>query len=378
MFGKAWETLGQIAANGEYFNFYQGHKDGHIQWLRSTCGGDVEECDVGIPVDELVQTTSQPSACPASSKLDGTISSPILDRIPVEIFDHIIDHIPYSHLPVAALVARSWYASVVHNLYRTLELGSREEYMSFAARLHSSPRVQRWAMGAEEIIIGKPLCKPASGRDVFLDLLPVALGNWLPSLRKLTIQSELRSRMQNCFYVGVKQFRNIVSLRLTDTELKDIGAFQKIIHCFPFLTTLSLSRLQIVSDNTPTVANPLAKSRLVRPSIRLQGLTLEYIEGTSLQRIADWLVQSKMCTRLERFSVTLKGVTRNSYNAEDSVIPEVEHIRRILRDCGTSLKSFSEEVDRAHVLGITAQLALARSVAANITLHSIPILLTRG
>ena len=324
-------------------------RDGGLHWHRSANGGALEECDVGIPVDELMQMARQgaPANTPGS-RLDGTISLSILDRVPVEIFDHIIDHIPYSHLPVAALVARSWYASVVHNLYRILEIGSSEEYMSFATRLHASPRVQRWAMGTEEIIVGQSFCQSKLDYQTYLDSLPAALAPWLPFLRKLTIQSGLRSWMHKCFYAGIRRFPHLVSLRLTDAELDSLVSLQKVVHSFPLLKSLSLARIQI-ADKLPA-ARPLASVLAVRcSSIRLKILTLEFVEGKSLQQIVDWLVASAMCIQLEEFAVGLKGFVRQP--AGDTTSPEGDQIVRILKESGATLKSFREKNDPAHGLG---------------------------
>ncbi|KAI0729525.1 hypothetical protein C8Q72DRAFT_828905 [Fomitopsis betulina] len=213
-----------------FFPGLPGHNS--TNWVRTVNGGAFEECAPGIEVAELAQMATMPETSKGPGpRLHGTISLSVLDRIPVEIFDHIIDHIPYAHLPVAALVARSWYASVVHNLYRILEIDSREEYTSFCRRLQASPRVQRWAAGTVELIIGKPLSDhKARPLNMYLDSLPAALSRWLPSLRKLTIQSELRSRMQPLFYSYLKEFRNVVSLRLTDAELDNIMSLQRVIH----------------------------------------------------------------------------------------------------------------------------------------------------
>lgn len=334
----------------DHFLFLPKPVDGGVQWIRSLNGGPMQPCNVGIPVDELTKMANK-APTPGTSKatgpkLHGTISLSLLDRIPVEIFDHIIDHIPYSHLPVAALVARSWYASVVHNLYRIVEIDSREEFNSLAMQLHQSARVQRWAASTEELVIGRPLSKAHTGPTAYLDVIPAVLSGWLPSLRKLTIQSELRSRMQPVFYVVLQQFQQLVSLRLTDAELDSTMSLVRVIRCFPLLKFLALSHLQIADKEPP------AQSRAPYcDAIRLKSLTLEFVEGKSLEKIVDMLVSSEMCTQLERFTVALKGVIREPLQKPTS--PELEggQIERILKESGPALKSFREQNDPAYGLG---------------------------
>lgn len=316
-----------------------------MHWIR--IGGDDQQqyCTAPIPM-YMMSSPPSPELRP-SMELHGSIPPQILDRIPVEIFDHIIEQIPYPQLPTVALVARAWYASAVHNLYHILGLPSRAEYTSFIARLHASSRVQRWAMNTEELIIGEPFSKPAAATNVYLDSLPAGFARSMPHLRKLIIHSELRSDMHSSFYPCLKQFSNLVSLCLTDVQLRNIIPIRRVVCSFPALKALSLSRLKLANKATST-PQPLQPCRGSAPIIRLSSLTLDYMDAETLQDVADWLIPAGMCRRLDDFAVGVQGYFRVNPTKSG---PTGRVIARFLKGCESHLKSFRQLNNSADTLG---------------------------
>ncbi|KAH9835304.1 uncharacterized protein C8Q71DRAFT_112765 [Rhodofomes roseus] len=227
--------------------------------------------------------------------LDGSLPPNLSDRIPLEIIESIIDCMVQTTLVPTAQVCRAWYPRAMYNLYSAIRLQSRRCYNLLVQQVRTSPRVKQRLATTDGLIVTH-FMKRKEDTIPFMDALP--------TLRVLSIEGALRPATHPSFYLGLLQFKHIVSLRLFDVRLSNIMQLQRIVYACPHVAELRLHGVTLIC--TAPFGWGSSRPAHIRP--RTEATTslrrLEIKVSKSLERetdptmdsvpIIDWLVSSAM------------------------------------------------------------------------------------
>jgi len=199
----------------------------------------------------------------------------ISDRIPIEMYETVFEHMDRFTLFIAALVSRAWYHHATSCLYYTVVISSRASYDLLVKQLRTSPRVQRWLQSTHEVAFGYG----SSHQGIpFLDAFPLVFGLACPSLQVLDIGDHMmRPNMHPTFHLGLRQLQYIVSLRLHEVELSNIVQLRRIVFAFLYLEELVLDNVLLSQPQLPQSAGARLQDDLCRGpcNIRLKRLRVE-------------------------------------------------------------------------------------------------------
>ncbi|KAH9921165.1 uncharacterized protein B0H18DRAFT_571754 [Fomitopsis serialis] len=136
------------------------------------------------------------------ARFEGTLPLALSARIPLEIFEFVIDAIEdQSTLPVVALVCAMWYPRAMHNLYYAVEIRSRTSFNRLYKQCYASPRVKQWLANTCQ------LRAYGSTRYMgFLQALPSALAGLMPRVRLLDIRFGRLSFIHTGFFFALSDF----------------------------------------------------------------------------------------------------------------------------------------------------------------------------
>ncbi|KZT70434.1 hypothetical protein DAEQUDRAFT_206267 [Daedalea quercina L-15889] len=284
---------------------------------------------------------------------------PILSsRIPLDVYEEIIDWMDQPTLAAAALVDTAWHTRAMDNLYSTILIDSRASFDLLVKQARTSPRVRRWLTATRGLIVTHIVIsrtywhnrKYATVPGLFLHALPASLGQTMPGLRTLTIGFGLYPFMHPTFFHALPLFKHVVSLRLLDVWLSNIAQLHRIVYAFPQLESLSL-----FSGSLKEMYPGARSQRLALPppnprhasNIRLKKLVIDTCDDQhTLERMIDWLVQSEICANLHDLTVKYWWVKPHYEEQHDTS----ELVNQLLRRSGPHLVRFCEIAgSRPHV-----------------------------
>ncbi|KAH9926791.1 uncharacterized protein B0H18DRAFT_333047 [Fomitopsis serialis] len=265
----------------------------------------------------------------------------ISDRIAIEIYERVFDHITDQFtLFIAASISRSWYPRATHWLYHSISIPSRASYDLLVNQLHTSPRVQRWLRSTHKVTLGY---RDGSGSNnsgtPFLDTFPLLFGQACPSLQVLDIGRILRPNPHPTFHRALRQFQHVVSLRLHDAELSNIAQLRRIVCALTCLEELALDDLVLIEPQLSQPGGVMLQDVLSRNpcNIRLKRLRVEAHTSDCIKtfgRMVDqWFVCSRICSSLVELVTVFE-------NGEPGPAAQAGHVNRLLQFLGQSLTSF--------------------------------------
>ncbi|KAH9913418.1 uncharacterized protein B0H18DRAFT_1126281 [Fomitopsis serialis] len=268
------------------------------------------------------------------------------DRIPLEVFEDIVDYMPISTLLDAVLVCRAWHSRASRRLYSTVVIKSRTQYDLLVEQSRTSPRVKQWLTTTRDLIV---LCSYNSKREgiTFLNSLPLVFAHTLPALRVLDIRRMLCYNMHPTFYHALRCFTHIMSLRLDDAVLGNVAQLRRIVCAFPHLEDLALDRVTFRQPRYVSSRPPYWTDTPLRPqsNTRLKVLTISAHPNAGSDSFisqANWLVTSALC-------VSLRNLVVRFLCKDDPYLKlACEQVDRLLGASGTSLTSFHRIYDFWH------------------------------
>ncbi|TFY55924.1 hypothetical protein EVJ58_g7945 [Rhodofomes roseus] len=268
----------------------------------------------------------------------GSLPPTLIDRIPLETFEGIIDQMDHPSLPVAALVCKAWHHRATTNLYSTVEIISRTNYHLLVERFRTSSHVQQMLARTRTIIV-KGFSYPVT-RATFLDSLPLVFATALPALRTFAIYGALRPAMHPTFYRALRQFGHLLSLRLSDVRLSNVTELQRVVYAFPNLQALHLRGVTLVHTDSACCRYQLPTHTPLEYKLKQLELFLDEREGERpyLTCITNWLVGSTICASLTDLAAGLNGL--EVIGARGQQGRACEQITLLLETCGPSLLSF--------------------------------------
>ncbi|KAH9931412.1 uncharacterized protein B0H18DRAFT_83127 [Fomitopsis serialis] len=191
----------------------------------------------------------------------GTLPLTLSARVPLEIFELVIDKMDSPALTAAALVCAAWYPRAMRNLYHTIDIGSRTSYDMLFKQCNASPRVKRWLARTRVLVVHEPSASSPSGNKTkshshFLQALPSALANLMPRVRTLDIWDGRLRFVRPDFFLALSRFKSVKSLMLFDCQLSNVTQLRRIVSAFPGLHTSRCKILILLSKMLPATREP--------------------------------------------------------------------------------------------------------------------------
>ncbi|KAH9931821.1 uncharacterized protein B0H18DRAFT_68138 [Fomitopsis serialis] len=264
-------------------------------------------------------------------------------RIPLELFEETIDFMDRPALLGAALVCAAWYPRAMHNLFSTVWLRDRTQFMSLAKLAHAYPRVRSWLattrkLGAVDLNLTDHELGWRLKTGPFLHAVPLVFGRMMSGLRSLHVEGGVHPHMLPKFCLALSQFKTIKSLSLRIATLNSVSRILWIISSFPQLTDLHLYRDIFFGippcwdDTRPSDFEPGCDIRLRRLQIDMDEDDVR-LPGA----VVDWLVRLGACTSLDDLTVCWgERPTRSTV---------LGYVNSILRAAGPSLTRYLEDAD---------------------------------
>jgi len=197
----------------------------------------------------------------------------VSDRIPLEIFEGIIDFMARPTLPDAALVSRTWYPLAMSKFYHTIYIGDRTTFDLLVKQSRASLRVRHWLTTTHTVVVFQPkLCPSTDSGQVcrpFMETLPLVLAGSLPALRVLEIHRALRPVMHPTFYLALCHHKELTTLNLEDVQLYNVAQLQRIVRASPRLEELVLSSATFIQavHSVDVTSRPLAATVATTPAL---------------------------------------------------------------------------------------------------------------
>ncbi|KAH9931405.1 uncharacterized protein B0H18DRAFT_82813 [Fomitopsis serialis] len=287
----------------------------------------------------------------------GTLPLALSARIPLEVFEFVINEMDPPTFIAAALVCTAWYPRAMHNLYYAIEIRSRASYNMLFKQCHASPRVKQWLASTCELTVDEQWSlyssrlkdnlkgqdkgededgsvmspqrrKEIYGDNHFLPALPSALAGLMPRVRVLHIRDARLCFIRMDFFFALSRFRSVKLLTLYQLEVDNIMQLRRIVSAFPQLTDLTLSVIEVA----PRGAASYAGASLFRPPshMRLRYLNVE-VNDERMGMFLDWMSRSDLCTSLANLRI---------WSESSSVTPTP--FNQLLEMAGASLTRFCE------------------------------------
>ncbi|KAH9911390.1 uncharacterized protein B0H18DRAFT_364047 [Fomitopsis serialis] len=235
-------------------------------------------------------------------RVQGTLPLALSARIPLEVFEFIVDEMDRPTLVAAALVCAAWYPRAMHNLYHPLEIRSRRSFNMLFKQIRASPRVEGWLASTCQLVVNEcqdlkddhfPSIDVYDNGLRFLQALPLALTGLMPRLRILRISHARLCFIPTYFFLALSRFESVKSLTLFECRLNSITQLRRIVSAFPRLTDLTMS-----VHFTQHAASYAGASLFWLPShIRLRYLNV-HVHDESMVTFLDWMMHSGLCTSL--------------------------------------------------------------------------------
>ncbi|KZT69149.1 hypothetical protein DAEQUDRAFT_727038 [Daedalea quercina L-15889] len=250
------------------------------------------------------------------------------ERIPLDVYECIMDYMDQASLYFAALVCHAWYHQSIRLLYRTIEIQQRAAFNTLSRK---SPSVRERLASSKELRVmhrnGPPFCH----------VVPLTLGRAMPAVERLIFRACLRPLMHPTFARYLPSFAGVKELELCGFKFLSAAELRRVLCGFPRLTHLSLSRGEVAQDMGD---HDQSKKRQItyaygQDSVRIQTLVLGmHLNMPLLDALIDWLVASSACqstSRLEFWRDSLESVLS---------------VNRLLEAIGGALLDFHEHQGR--------------------------------
>jgi len=259
------------------------------------------------------------------ARLQGTLPLALSVRIPLEVFEFIIDAMDPPILTAAALVCAAWYPQAMHNLYHTIEICSRTSYNMLFKQCQASPRVKQWLASTCKLSVDEG---SANDSLCLLQALPSAFAGLMPHVRILDIRDARLRFIRMDFFLALLRFESVKSLTLFQCKLNNMTQLRRIVSAFPQLTDLTM-----VVGFAQRGAASHAGASLSRPppQMRLRCLDVD-VDDERMMMFLDWMSCSDLCTSLA--NLTFRSVAPSTtWQAP---------LNQLLETAGASLTRFSE------------------------------------
>ncbi|KAH9835312.1 uncharacterized protein C8Q71DRAFT_765131 [Rhodofomes roseus] len=295
-----------------------------------------------VPSGDIVPSTisSTNEFSQAHDRLPHSLSS----RIPIEIFETVMDVMAYRDLPSAASVSWAWRPRAIHNLYSTIFLDSRKGSSMLVALLRQVPHVKEMLATTSRLVVGHSDGSyrwnlNIDQRYLFVDALPLVFADALPALRVLEFESSLRHSMHPTFYSSLARFKHVRSLHLRHVRLHNTAELRRIVFVFPHLQDLVLHGVTVIHRRlSGDRSQASAYTRFhAKTTPQLQRLEIDPREA-HLRCIVDLLVSSGCCASLQH-------LTTDSRIGDSTSVPNTPQVNRLLQSSGRSLISFHHRDD---------------------------------
>jgi len=113
-----------------------------------------EETSADGQSDEETSADEQNSRHWLSARFQGTLPLALSARVPLEVFELVMDAIVYQPtLAAVALVCAAWYPRAMRNLYHNLEIHGRTRFNMLFKQCHASPRVKQWLANTCKLVV---------------------------------------------------------------------------------------------------------------------------------------------------------------------------------------------------------------------------------
>jgi len=89
------------------------------------------------------------------TRLQGTLPLALSARIPLEVFEFVVDEMDPPVLTAATLVCAAWYPRAMRNLYHNIEIRDRTSYNLLFKQCYASPRVKLWLASTYELVVNE-------------------------------------------------------------------------------------------------------------------------------------------------------------------------------------------------------------------------------
>ncbi|KAH9914727.1 uncharacterized protein B0H18DRAFT_1125313 [Fomitopsis serialis] len=291
------------------------------------------------------------------ARFQDTLPLALSDRIPLEVFEFVIDAMigdqPTS--AAAALVCTMWYPRAMHSLYYAVEIRSRTNFNILFKQCHASPRVKQSLASTCRLLAN-------FGGHHNLQALPSALVGVMPRVRILHIENGRLRFIRADFFLALSRFKSVTSLTLGHCLLNNITQLRQIVSAFPQLTDLTID-VRFAQEGAASYAG----APPFQPSshIRLRYLNIDVHRQEIMAMFLDWMTQSGLCT-------SLAGLTFRQ--DADYGPPSVGHTplsSKLLEAAGASLTRYWEVLDHDNAYRFQSNLLQNTSLRSwNFTLRA--------
>ncbi|KAH9921769.1 uncharacterized protein B0H18DRAFT_1121231 [Fomitopsis serialis] len=296
------------------------------------------------------------------ARFQGTLPLALSARIPLEVFEFVVNEMNPPALTVAALACTAWYPRAMHNLYHTIVIRSRTSYNLLFKQCHVSPRVKQWLASTCELTVDEhwihiddeyhwvDLMAQEKGEDEdgsvefpqrrnksnsdksFLPALPSALAALMPRVRILDFSGAGLRFIRTDFFPALSRFESVKSLTLSFCDLNNVTQLRRIVSAFPQLTDLTMMYLNFALQGAASHAGASLLRSPSHTGTRLRYLNVS-VHDEHMAMFLDWMAHSDLCTSLA--DLTLVSNIPRGYMT-------ITPLNQLLEKAGASLTRFYE------------------------------------
>ncbi|KAH9914744.1 uncharacterized protein B0H18DRAFT_1125327 [Fomitopsis serialis] len=230
------------------------------------------------------------------ARFQGTLALALSARIPLEVFELVIDAMigDQPALAAAALVCPMWYPRAMQNLYYAVEIRSRTSFNMLFKQCHASPSVKQWLASTYRLL--------ADEEHHTLQALPSALAGVMPRVRIFHLERGDRRFIRTDFFLALSRFKSVKSLTLSRCLFNNITQLRQIVYAFPQLTDLTLD-VEIAQQGAASYAG--ASPFYPSSHIRLRSVEIDVRQQEAMAMFLVWMTHSGLCTSLADLKVWL-------------------------------------------------------------------------
>ncbi|KAH9921781.1 uncharacterized protein B0H18DRAFT_1121239 [Fomitopsis serialis] len=238
------------------------------------------------------------------ARFQGNLPLALSARIPLEVFEFLIDEMDPPTLAAAALVCAPWYPRAMHNLYHGVDIRRGARFNMLFKQYHTSPRVKQR----------------------------------LANTCKLIVDEDALRFIRTDLVLALSRFKSVNSLTLDQCRLNKITQLRRIVSAFPQLTDFTMHSIQFAEQGAASYTG----ASLFQPSshARLRYLDVSVYEER-MPMFINWMTCSSLCTSLTDLTVRF----------DDPSMVQTP-LQKLLETVGASLTYYREDYDingRGHV-----------------------------
>ncbi|KAH9937996.1 uncharacterized protein B0H18DRAFT_1112192 [Fomitopsis serialis] len=271
----------------------------------TACGQIADEQSDEEFGDEEISDDEQSSRKWRSARFQGTLPLALSARVPLEVFELVMDAIEHQPTLVAvALVCAAWYPRAMRNLYYNLEIRGRKTFNMLFKQCRASPRVKQWLAGTCKLVVDESKWgmmastqrrKKNKNDNRFLHALPSGLASLMPRVQTLHIRYGSLRFIRTDFFLALSKFESVKSLTLGFCQLNNISQLRRIVSAFPQLTDLTMDNVAFtqqgsVGDAGASLFQPPSHTRLRHLAVN--------VDNELMATFLDWMTRSGFCASL--------------------------------------------------------------------------------